>query len=102
MRSTQSALAFYGKTLGRFLPWLEAQSITAPAEVEARHVRALLASLEGKSDSTVNAFARAIRTLLIFWHADVYMPGPVSLTSKVFAACRPISRAKCQYWSGRA
>jgi integrase len=110
MRVTQSTLAFYGYTLGRFLTWLEQQGVTSPADVEARHVRAFLVSVEGKSDSTVNAFARAIRTLLGFWHAENYMPAPVkfamprieqkrlpSLTaeevSRVLAACNIRDRA---------
>jgi len=79
MRCTQSTLNFYGFTAGKFLSWLEGQSITAPAEVEARHVRAFLAELigSGKSDWTVNDNARAIRTLLRFWYAEKYLPEPI-------------------------
>jgi site-specific recombinase XerD len=69
MRCTPGTLTFYNYTAGKFLEWLEGQSITEPAEVEARHVRAFLAKLigEGKSSWTVNDNARAIRTLLRFW-----------------------------------
>ncbi len=79
MRCTQSTLNFYRFIAGKFLSWLESQSITTPAEVEARHVRAFLAELigSGKSDWTVNDNARAIRALLRFWHADWYIPEPV-------------------------
>ncbi len=76
MRCTQDTLAFYGYgsavgyhyTAGKFLAWLEGQSVTTPAEADARHVRPYLAELiaSGKSDWTVNDNARAIRTLLKF------------------------------------
>jgi integrase/recombinase XerD len=80
MRCTQNTLTFYGYTAGKFLTWLEGQSVNAPAEVDARHVRAYLAELiaSGKSDWTVNDHARAIRTLLRFWHAEGYLPAPVT------------------------
>ncbi len=80
MRCTQNTLTFYGYTAGKFLTWLEGQNVTTPAEVDARHVRAFLAELiaSGKSDWTVNDNARAIRTLLRFWHAEGYLPAPVT------------------------
>ncbi len=77
MRATPSTLAFYGYTLGGFLSWLEGQGITTPADVEARQVRAFLVTIEGESASTVNAFARAIRTILRFWHPEGYIPAAV-------------------------
>ena len=82
MRCTQSTLVFYTFTAGKFLSWLETQSITQPAEVEARHVRAFLAELsaDGKSDWTINDNARAIRTLLHFWYVEKYLTEPIVFT----------------------
>jgi site-specific recombinase XerD len=76
MRCTPETLTFYTYTAGKFIQWLESQSINAPAEVDARHVRAYLAKLigEGKASATVNDHARAVRTLLRFWYAEKYMP----------------------------
>ncbi len=79
MRCTPGTLTFYNYTAGKFLAWLESQSINSPEEVEARHVRAYLAELigSGKSSWTVNDNARAIRTLLRFWHVEKYMHAPI-------------------------
>jgi site-specific recombinase XerD len=76
MRCTPGTLTFYNSTAGKFLEWLEGQSISAPSEVEARHVRAFLAKLIGgdKSSWTVNDDARAIRTFLHFWREEKYTP----------------------------
>ncbi|MGD0613538.1 MAG: tyrosine-type recombinase/integrase [Anaerolineales bacterium] len=79
MRCSPKTLDTYGYTVGGFVTWLEGQSITIPAEVTARHVRAFLAEkiAKGNSSWTVNDFARGIRTLLRFWHAEGYSPEPV-------------------------
>lgn len=70
-----STLRWYGFTTGRFCKWLETQGITDPAEVTARYVRAYLAELApSMKDTTLNGHGRAIRTLLIFWHNEGYMP----------------------------
>jgi integrase len=52
-----------------------AEGATSPPDVTARHVREYLAELAatGKSDNTVHDHARAIRTLLRFWHAEGYV-----------------------------
>lgn len=75
MRVTSSTLAFYNYTLNSFTAWIESQSLQSPQEVTARHVRAYLAELIARelSDNTVNCHARAIRTMLKFWHAEKYM-----------------------------
>jgi integrase/recombinase XerD len=79
IRCSPATLQFYAYTAGRFLSWLEGQSVITPAQVEARHVRAYLAELisTGKSDWTVNDNARAVRTLLRFWYAEKYIPEPI-------------------------
>jgi site-specific recombinase XerD len=79
MNVTKSTLAFYRHTTGVFLGWCEQQGVQAPEEVTARLVRAYLAELaaKGKKDTTLHAHARAIRTLLIFWHNENYIPSPV-------------------------
>lgn len=73
-----NTLLFYQQTAGRFLTWIEGQGLTAPHEVTARHVREYLVTLQDRSDRTRNAHARAIKTLLIFWHKEEYMPARVT------------------------
>jgi integrase/recombinase XerD len=79
MQCTPATMEFYRYTAGKFLSWLDKQGITEPQEVTARHVREYLAMItgEGKADKTINANARAIRTLLRFWHDENYLPAPV-------------------------
>jgi len=76
MNCTPATLDFYKYTVGVFLFWCEQQGITSPEQVTARHVRAYIAGLvsKGRKDTTLNANARAIRTLLRFWHNEGYMP----------------------------
>jgi len=76
MNCTPSTMLFYQFTAGSFVLWLASQGATDPAEVTARQVRAYLAQLiaKGRKDTTLHAHARAIRTLLRFWHAEGYMP----------------------------
>ena len=81
MQCAQNTMEFYRYTTGAFLKWAEGQSVTTPEQVDARLVRYYLADLasRGKSDKTLNAHARAIRTLLRFWYAEKYIPAPVSI-----------------------
>ncbi len=55
------------------------QGITSLPEITARHAREYLAALvaSGQDDSTVHDHARKIKTLLLFWHAEGYLPAPV-------------------------
>jgi len=73
MQCSRATLEFYKYTAGAFVFWLEAQGLTSPDEVSARHVRQHLAGLTG-ADTTIHDHARAIRTLLRFWHAEGYAP----------------------------
>ncbi|SRR5258708_19143244 len=73
---TPATLQFYKFTAGKFIEYLTTQNVNAPGGVAARHVRAYLAALPGKS-WTVNDHARAIRTLLKFWYAEKYLPAPI-------------------------
>jgi site-specific recombinase XerD len=77
MNCTPSTLDFYRYTAGKFLEWSEARGITAPQEVTARYVREYIAELvsRGKKDTTVWDHARAIKTMLLFWHKEGYTPG---------------------------
>jgi site-specific recombinase XerD len=79
MRCTHATLEFYKYTAGRFLEWLEQHGITSPRETLARHVREYLAELvgNGKSDNTIHDNARAIKTLLRFWHDEHYIPDAI-------------------------
>lgn len=78
MNCTPVTMSFYRFTAGKFLEWIEGQGVTDPQEVSARHVRAYLAELAnaGKADTTMHDYARAIKTLLRFWHNEGYS-GPV-------------------------
>lgn len=80
MNCTSVTMRFYRFTAGKFLEWIDQQNVTDPAEVTARHVRQFLAELAGRGlkDTTVHEYARAIRTLLKFWHAEGYIPQPVT------------------------
>jgi site-specific recombinase XerD len=73
MNCTPATLEWYSHTAGKFLTWIEAQGVTGPEQVTARHVRAYLAQIQGK-DTTLHAHARAVRTLLRFWHREGYLP----------------------------
>jgi site-specific recombinase XerD len=79
MNCTPATMEFYKFTAGLFLQWCEDRNVTDPAEVTARHVREYLAGLAaaGKADTTLHANARAIRTLLRFWHNEGYIANPV-------------------------
>jgi integrase/recombinase XerD len=76
MNCTPVTLSFYRYTAGKFLEWIEGQGVTDPAEISARHVRTFLAELisRGLQDTTRHDYARAIRTLLRFWHHEGYTP----------------------------
>ncbi|RJP51880.1 MAG: hypothetical protein C4586_03760 [Anaerolineaceae bacterium] len=80
-QNTTATLEFYKYTAGKFLIWLESQSVTSPQEITARHVRAYLAELTARklSDWTLNDNARAIRTMILFFHAEGYIPAPVKV-----------------------
>ena len=74
MNCTSSTLAFYKNTAGKFCWWLAAHSVQDPQEVSSWHVRRYLAQLVemGRKDTTVHDHARAIKTMLRFWHAEGY------------------------------
>ena len=76
MNCAVTTLVFYKHTAGAFLSWLESQSVTSPQELTARLIRQYIAELSdrGKKDTTLHAHARAIRTLVIFWHEEKYIP----------------------------
>ncbi len=80
MSCTPATMQFYKYGAGRFLLWLESNGVTAPNEVTARHVREYIAALagQGKADNSLHGAARAIRTLLRFWHNEKYIPEPVT------------------------
>lgn len=74
MRCTKTTLDFYRHTAGSFLAWCEEQGVESPQMVTGRLVRAFLSELvaKGRKDTSVHANARAIKTLLIFWHKEGY------------------------------
>jgi integrase/recombinase XerD len=76
MNVSPGTLVFYKYTAGKFVLWLEANGITAPDQVGARHVREYLSFLagQGKADTSLHGAARAIRTMVRFWFDEKYMP----------------------------
>lgn len=82
MRVSKNTLAWYGFTAGKFIAWLQAQGVASPEQVDARIVRAYQAELSGRglSDRTLHGYARAIKTLLRFWHAEGYTPSAIKVT----------------------
>ncbi len=79
MQCSPATLQFYRYTAGAFLDTLQDRGVTSPAQITARQVWEYLAALvgNGKADTTVHDHARAIKTLLRFWHAEGYLPAPV-------------------------
>lgn len=79
MNASPYTLRFYRFTAGAFVTWIADQGVTAPEQVTARYVRQYLAMLadRGLQDTTLHDYARAIKTLLRFWHAENYLPAPV-------------------------
>lgn len=93
MNCAETTLLWYQRTAGKFLQWIEHQGVTNPEEVTARFVRAYLAMLadRGKQDTTLHAHARAIRTLLKFWHAENYLSRAVTFEMpKLFKKRLPV------------
>ena len=80
MQCSPETIKFYKYTARKFLLWVESQNVTTPQEITARHVRGFLAGLADRklSDWTLNDNARAIRTLLKFFHAEGYMSAPIT------------------------
>jgi len=81
-RCSPATMEFYKYTSGKFISWLEAQGVNSPRNVSVRYVReyiALQISRE-KADNTVHDIARAIKTLLRFWHNEQYIDAPVTFS----------------------
>jgi integrase/recombinase XerD len=67
-------MQFYSNTAGKFAWWLASHGVIDPQEVTAWHVRRYLAELveRGLKDTSTHDHARAIKTLLRFWHVEGY------------------------------
>ena len=90
MQCSDATLQFYKFTAGKFVVRLKEQGLTLPREVSARHVREYLALMisQGKADTTLHDHARAIKTLLRFWHSENYTPAPVTFAMPKLAQKR--------------
>ena len=79
MLCSERTVAWYSFTLDKVMEWLVLNGVKGPGEITARHVRAYLSELavKGLADSTINNHARAIRTMLRFFHTEGYIPEPV-------------------------
>lgn len=81
MNCTPKTMQFYGFTARKFVAWLEDRKVADPAGVSGKHVRSYLSECRqrGLKDTSLHAHARAIRTLLRFWHREGYMPEVVQV-----------------------
>jgi site-specific recombinase XerD len=79
MLCTPGTMKFYRDTLGKFLEWLEGQEIIEPEQINAKYVRAFLATFaeRGCRDSYIHTYARSARTFIRFLFAEGYIPEPV-------------------------
>jgi site-specific recombinase XerD len=73
---SERTIEWYSFTLLKALGWMVENGVTRPEEITARHVRAYLAGLaeRGLSDSYVHIHARTIRTMLLFFYEEKYIP----------------------------
>jgi len=76
LQCTPATLEFYRTTAYRFLSWVEKAGANTPADLKSKHVRAYLAELvaAGAADTTCHDHARAVKTLLRFFHREGYTP----------------------------
>jgi site-specific recombinase XerD len=79
MLVSDRTLVFYNTTAGEFVRWLVERGKLKPGSVTARDVRTYLNEYiqAGAKASYVNGHARAIRTLLRFFHEEKYIREPV-------------------------
>lgn len=89
---SRRTLATYRFALVRFLAHLAAQGITTPEDITPAHVRAYFAFLHRQSytQHTVHDYARPVKTMLRFWHADGIMAADVMARVKMPAADRRV------------
>lgn len=88
MNVSEKTLTIYNFTAGAFIAWLRDNGVRFPEEVTERHVSAYLASVRERktktgrmiSLNTVHAHARAVRTLLIYWHEQGYTPNRIKFS----------------------
>jgi integrase/recombinase XerD len=75
MLCSPATMKFYKFTGGKIIEWLSNEGITAPEEIQARHVRAYLSKMarKGLSDSYIHCHARVFRTILRFLHDEEYV-----------------------------
>jgi len=71
---SKATLEFYTATTTKFISWLKNHEICNPEQVTVREVNNYLAEVRDTkaSDNTINAHARAIRTLMIFWYEEKF------------------------------
>jgi len=96
MLCSPRTISWYTFTLGKVMDWLVENGVTAPEEIQARHVRAYLSEMavRGMSDSYINNHARAIRTLLKFLHTEKYISEPVEFQMPTIAQKRLLVLSK--------
>jgi len=78
---SEQTVIWYGKTAGKFVTWLEEQSITSASEITSPHPRAYLVELAGRhlASSTIHGHARAIKTFTRFCHSEGYLESQLNI-----------------------
>jgi integrase/recombinase XerD len=73
---SEKTIDWYSFTLLKVLGWMVEHGVVHPHDITARHIRDYLADLtqRGLSDSYVHIHARTIRTMLLFFYEEKYIP----------------------------
>lgn len=81
IRVSPRTLGFYSEKLTKFISWLDAQSLTDPADLSAKHIRQFVSTLAERSlsDWTLHGYARAIKTFVRFLYDEKYIHTPIKI-----------------------
>lgn len=82
---TEGTQGFYRKKLAKFVSFCDSREISSLEQVTAHEVRSFLLWLEerGHNAGGIHAFYRALRTFLLWWHAEVELTNWKNPFSKV-------------------
>ena len=82
---THHTLTTYRRALRRFLSYMAEQGVTSPDAITSEHVRFYFADLQhhNYTTHTMHDYARPVKTMLRFWHADGLVPVDVMLRVKM-------------------
>lgn len=73
----ERTIVWYAETIMWILEWMiENQAVTKPADIQSRHIRAYLASMQERNltDQYIHNHARTIKTFMRFLYNEKYIP----------------------------